>query len=97
MRNFVLGLSLSVAFVVGCMFGASQRERVLPPARAASPTGTQWQYYCLDGTKNIMSTFRKLGLDGWELVGGAGGAASGSADILGADWRFALWCFKRRI
>jgi hypothetical protein len=41
MRNFILGLSLSAVFIVGCLVGASRSSDTVPAVRAA-PEGQRY-------------------------------------------------------
>lgn len=83
-KPFVLGLSLAVAYVVGC---ATARVAPTPMAVAQAPVGmSRWEYFCTDGynADTIMQRANQAGAEGWEMVGGVG-----STRVPG------LWCFKR--
>lgn len=84
MRGFLMGLSVSVAFVLGC---AASRF-VVQPAQAQSP-GPKWDYYCLgaNNAEELTARAKAAGLQGWEMVGGT---ARG-----GSDFTNPIVCFKR--
>ncbi len=95
MRNLVLGLSLSVAFIVGCVAGPAIMPRTsAAPSAPAAPGTPKWEYVCYNGTSNLMSTFRKLGHAGWEMSGSSGGIGTAPS---GLHEKFSIWCFKRRL
>lgn len=79
MRGFLIGLSVSVAFIVGCA-----ASRFVPPANAQS-AGPRWDYFCFAGydAEGVMEKARAAGSQGWELSG------------VGAANRGSTWCFKR--
>ncbi len=82
MRNLILGLALSVAFIVGCLV----RSLVVPPVRAGT-NPPKWEYKCFreNGAADIEKKSNRLGAAGFELVGAAG-----------AHYH-PYWCFKRRL
>lgn len=41
MRAFLLGLSISIAFIVGCLAG-----QVITPSAQAEPGATRWEHVC---------------------------------------------------
>jgi hypothetical protein len=94
MRNLILGLSLSVAFIVGCLAGPAVRPNVVGTAHA-NKNRPKWEYTCfqydfhdervdgIDGGK-IKKQSNKAGQFGWEMVSG----------IIWND--VTIWCFKRR-
>ena len=88
MRNLVLGLSLAVALLAGCIIGAAASRLVVPPVRAAT-NPPKWEYKCFDESKaaKIESKANRLGQVGIEL---AGALSSGPG-------RYQSWCFKRRL
>jgi len=68
MRSFFLGLSISVAFVAGCV--ASQF--IVPPARAGT-NPMRWEYACPIDTSpawndSSIALANRMGAEGWELV-----------------------------
>ena len=84
MRGFMLGASLSVAFIIGCV----ARPYIVPPANANQAAFQRWQYYCFnDGDpQRVQANANKAGLQGWEMAG-QGNYNPGSS----------IWCFKRRM
>jgi len=88
MRGFALGLSLSIAFILGCVAA----PLVVPPLRAQNeppPAAVaRWEYQCLpvsmatlEAIERAQVQFNRLGAQGWELVV--------------ADSQSVLACFKR--
>ena len=85
MRGFIFGLSISIAFVAGCV--AASMQLVVPPARAGTRP-VAWEYLC---PRNASPAWRdeaagfmnQMGQEGWEAF-----AAVGKN---GPD----LMCFKR--
>ena len=68
MRNLILGLALSVAFIVGCVAGPA----LLPRTSAAPAPGTpKWEYKCFDDytAKDVEPKANVLGRQGWEMTG----------------------------
>ena len=88
MRQFLLGLTISIAFIAGCV--ASQLAQiVIPPARAGAPT-QRWEYFCerdTDGpwTPEGIAKLNSAGREGWEFVQQLAGSG-GIRDV---------YCFKR--
>ena len=86
MRGFALGLSLSVAFIIGCLAGP-----YLAPAASAQPRprAQRYQYHCIEGHDNVQRLQERMNEKasrGWELVAVA---AHGT-------WpNRAQWCFRR--
>ena len=82
MRGFLLGSSVSIAFVIGC--AASQV--VVPPASAAP--AQRWEYECVAALQDTPLTTHanELGKAGWEMTV----AVSPSPN-------HAVVCFKRRL
>ncbi len=81
MRGLALGLSLSVAFIIGCLAGPH-----LTPSADAQARET-YRYACIDGHQDELQLGRLLdaqGLVGRELVAvGSVGSGHGSQ-----------WCFR---
>ena len=81
MRGFALGLSLSVAFIIGCLAGPHLTSSVDAQARPA------FRYVCMEGTGDEARLSRMLDIQGrmgHELVAvGSGGADGGASQ----------WCF----
>jgi hypothetical protein len=81
MRNLILGLSLSVAFIVGCVAGGVGQRLVAPPARAGT-SPKKWETHCFQergSTEMVNAKANKMGQQGWEFVDGNG----------------SFYCFKR--
>jgi len=93
MRGFLLGLSLSVAFILGCVTSQLSHTLVIPPAQAGEQH-TKWSYMCgeFEKVERLHEVANKAGLEGWELVGGSG---MGRAPALGQPGERHIWCFKR--
>jgi hypothetical protein len=72
MRNLILGLSLSVAFIVGCLV----RPLVIPPVKART-NPPKWEYFCVDTStfvdKKELASFNKAGAAGRDPIGGSDG------------------------
>jgi hypothetical protein len=76
MKPFLLGLSISVAFILGCV--AAQHVPELAVPSAAAYTGPRWEYTCQLGPKFVANPgknhealsqlLNELGADGWELT-----------------------------
>ena len=73
MRGFSLGLSLSIAFILGCV----SAPLIVPPLSAQQVAqGVQrWEYACRPTSMETMpaidlavTQFNTLGAEGWELV-----------------------------
>jgi hypothetical protein len=85
MRGFLFGLSISLAFIVGFVAGAS--KFVLPEAKASYVVEQRWAYFCFqDGNADSVNyKANAAGARGWELV-------AASADRSGTD---PIWCFRQ--
>jgi hypothetical protein len=81
MRGFALGLSFSIAFIIGCM----ARPYVVPPARANQQV-QKWEYFCFieGGELDVQRKANKAGKRGWEM-----------ASVAAASNAVGNWCFKR--
>ncbi len=83
MRGFLLGLSLSVAFVLGCVAA----PLIVPPlsAQQAAAGVQRWENMCADVDSSSQSAINdvlaRFGSEGWELVNGDRGRQN--------------YCFKR--
>jgi len=85
MRGFLFGLLVSLAFIGGCVAGASRY--IVPPASASYVQEQRWAYFCFQGSNVDDVNFKAnaAGARGWEMVA-AGGLSDGSANI---------WCFRQ--
>jgi len=86
MRGFALGVSLSLAFIVGCLAG----PHLTTSASAQTAASPRYQYYCIGGRNSpadLTRTLNERASRGWELVTGAG---------MGDRYqeRF-VWCMRR--
>ena len=88
MKGFALGLSLSIAFIVGCMAApmVTGRSNAQVPPRTAQQMADgilRWQYTCyLDRARRPdIVRLNEYGAEGWELTGGRSTVAE--------------FCFKR--
>ena len=86
MKRLVIALSLTVAFLVGCLTATVASNFVVPPIKAGT-NPQKWEYTCfrkyadlLDETKSLSD---KLGSQGWEMSSTAGGPFG------------VVYCFKR--
>lgn len=88
MRNLVLGLSIAVALLAGCIIGATASRLVVPPVRAGT-NPPKWEYKCFSENRSAHIAWKanRLGAVGFEMVAGAG--LSHNQDP--------RWCFKRRL
>lgn len=73
MRDFVLGLSVSIAFIVGCLVGGSSPQTAVPNA-AAEPDGPRrYEYKCTNeetlGADDFAKRLNREGAEGWDLEG----------------------------
>lgn len=90
MRQFLLGLSISVAFILGCVTAQHVPELGMPTASAYE--GQRWDYTCTEWPapslkqdktlRSLEGHLDELGASGWELAP----IPSGNATFL---------CFKR--
>ena len=84
MRGFLLGLSISVAFIAGCMAGAS--DFIVPDVRAAHVQEQRWAYFCFnaDSVDDVHFKANAAGMRGWEMV-------TASTNSEGSP----IWCFRQ--
>ncbi len=75
MKQFVLGLSVSVAFVVGCVTATVAQSTAVPEANAAAAGGQRWEYICRQPGGGLQRQFDKIaaemnefGAQGWEAI-----------------------------
>ena len=64
MRGFWLGLSLALAFIVGCVAAPF----IVPPLSAQQQGVQRWEYYSLHPNANL-AALNEAGQQGWEFVG----------------------------
>jgi len=85
MRGFLFGMLVSMAFIGGCVAGASRY--VVSPAKASYVVEQRWAYFCFQESNVDDVNFKAnaAGARGWEMVvaSGAGNAASN------------IWCFRQ--
>jgi hypothetical protein len=82
MKGFALGLSISLAFILGCV----SAPLIVPRLSAQNPPNTpRWENYCdtARSTGSMRELLARTGPEGWELV-----AISGNA---------VTFCFKRPV
>jgi hypothetical protein len=96
LRPFLLGLSLSFAFIGGVLFA-----EVIGAAHAAHSGRQRWEYFCVekfnDTPEKLMEAFEAGGQKGWELAA-AGEYMPVVVPTTGAQnypVRPVVWCFKR--
>ena len=84
MRQFLLGLGVSVVFVAGCVAGASSLG--VPRANAARVEEQRWAYFCFEGATadDVHFKANAAGARGWEMVSAA---ANADGEI--------IWCFRQ--
>jgi len=84
MRGFLIGLSISLAFIVGCVAGSSRYG--VPKAEAAAVVEQRWSYFCFEasGVDDVSFKANAAGMRGWEM-------ASATASESGAT----IWCFRQ--
>ncbi len=76
MRQFLLGLSISIAFILGCVTAQHVPGLAMPAASAYA--GQRWEYTCeplpaaaISSERHVQTTNEFLndyGADGWEIV-----------------------------
>lgn len=66
MKGFALGLSLSLAFILGCLAAPF----LVPRLSAQNPANARWEYYCEDFARlgSLNEFLRARGQQGWELA-----------------------------
>ena len=82
MKGFLLGASVSLAFILGCVV----RPLLIPPATAQQVSLQKWEYFCFDSgnTDDVMKGAKSAGLQGWEMTAAGNYTATVS-----------IWCFRR--
>jgi predicted secreted Zn-dependent protease len=85
MRGFLIGFSVSLAFIVGCVAGSTRYG--VPKAEAAAVVEQRWSYFCFDASSVDDVNFKAnaAGMRGWELVTSAPSASAGQS----------TWCFRQ--
>ena len=68
MRGFLIGFSISLAFIVGCV--ASSTGYGLAKAEAAAVAEQRWSYFCFEAgnVNDVNFKANAAGMRGWELV-----------------------------
>lgn len=71
MKGFALGLSISLAFILGCV----SAPLIVPRLSAQNPPNTtRWEYHCenisggFGALGNMREFLEEYGAEGWELV-----------------------------
>lgn len=82
MRQFMLGLSISIAFILGCVTAQHVPTMAMPSASASTQApvepGKRWEYLC-EEAPNVKMTVKanvevraeflnRYGADGWEYI-----------------------------
>ncbi len=67
MKGLALGLSLSVAFILGC----AAAPIIVPRMSAQEPVGQRWAHLCLQArsAEQLTALANQAGAQGWEMVG----------------------------
>ena len=68
MRGFLIGLTVSLAFIVGCVAGSTRHG--VASAEAAAVVEQRWAYFCFEAASVADVSFKAnaAGMRGWELV-----------------------------
>lgn len=84
MRGFLIGLSVSLAFIVGCVTGSSRYG--VPKAQAAAVVEQRWSYFCFEASTVDDVSFKAnaAGMRGWEMA-----SATNTANDQ------TIWCFRQ--
>jgi len=84
MRGFLIGLSVSLAFIVGCVAGSSRYG--VPKAEAAAVVEQRWSYFCFEatGVDDVSFKANAAGMRGWEM-----------ASATTAEGGQTIWCFRQ--
>jgi len=85
MRGFLIGLSISVAFIVGCV--ASSTRFGVSRAEAAAVVEQRWSYFCFQASSVDDVSFKAnaAGMRGWEMVTATPNSANDQM----------VWCFRQ--
>ena len=85
MRGFLIGLSISLSFILGCV--ASSTRYGVPKAEAAAVVEQRWSYFCVEAATVDDLNFKAnaAGMRGWEMAGATTNAANEQM----------VWCFRQ--
>lgn len=85
MRGFLLGLSVSLAFIVGCVAG-SQNVGLSTATAGHEVVEQRWRYQCVEvaTVDNLQAKALGLGKLGWEMV-----------TAVPLDDGRSFWCFRQ--
>lgn len=83
LRKVLLGVSVSSAFVIGCVAGAARST--VPKAEAAYVIEQRWEYFCFaeERAERVQEKANAAGARGWEMVAAAPGEDGKP-----------VWCFR---
>jgi len=84
MRGFLIGLSISLSFILGCV--ASSTGHGVPKAEAAAVVEQRWSYFCFEAASADDVSFKAnaAGMRGWEM---ASATTNGNGQM--------VWCFRQ--
>jgi len=84
MRGFLIGLSISLAFIVGC--AVSSTRYGVPKAHAEPVVEQRWSYFCFAAgdAEDVSFKANAAGMRGWEMVA-SNTTPNGQA----------VWCFRQ--
>ncbi|HYQ26140.1 MAG TPA: hypothetical protein VER04_02945 [Polyangiaceae bacterium] len=85
MRGFLIGVSVSLAFIVGCV--ASSTRYGVPKAEAAAVVEQRWSYFCFEagGVDDVNFKANAAGMRGWEMAASTTNPANDQM----------VWCFRQ--
>ena len=83
MRGLMVGLSVSVAFIVGCLVS----PHLVPAARAAEAAKVKYHCFEAENARDLGELSNRFATKGWRMVTGAGFAA-GNVNRM-------VWCLER--
>jgi len=85
MRGFFIGLTVSIAFIAGCVAGSTRLS--VASAKASYVVEQRWAYFCFQESNvdDVNYKANAAGARGWELI--AATTASNGSD--------AIWCFRQ--
>lgn len=67
MKQFLFGLSLSLAFIIGCATATIAQSSAVPPAQA-SQANQRWEYSCPGVSEEVVANLNARGAEGWEVI-----------------------------